>query len=104
MSSMSIINYVSFQSVRLTAVNGNNQSSWAGRRGYRATPGNQFLTFTSRLEKYHSKRFAMLKSGQNVPRTIFMQIRADITGKCMFCHISALSADSATFKVSNPIF
>ena len=46
----------------------------------------------------------MLKSFQNVPRTIFMQIGAAITGKCMFRHISSQSADSATFKVSNPMF
>ena len=36
--------------------------SWAGRRGYRAPPGNQFLIYVSRLEKYHRQRFAMLKS------------------------------------------
>ena len=36
--------------------------SWAGRRGYRAPPGNQFLSDVSRFEKYHRKRFAMLKS------------------------------------------
>ena len=37
-------------------------NSWAGRRGYRAPPGNQFLIDVSRLEKYHRKRFAMLKN------------------------------------------
>ena len=36
--------------------------SWAGGRGYRAPPGNQFLIDVSILEKYHRKRFAMLKS------------------------------------------
>ena len=36
--------------------------SWAGRRGYRALPGNQFLIDVSRLEKDHRKRLAMLKS------------------------------------------
>ena len=36
--------------------------SLVGRRGYRALPGNQFLIDVSRLEKYHRKRFAMLKS------------------------------------------
>ena len=30
--------------------------SWAGRRGYRAPPGNQFLIDVSRLEKYNRKR------------------------------------------------
>ena len=78
--------------------------SWAGRRGYRAPPGNQFLIDVSILEKYHRKRFAMLKSCQNIPRTISMQISAAITEKCMFCHISAQSAVSSTFKVSNPMF
>ena len=67
------------------------------------TPGNQFLTIVSRLEKYHRKRFAVLKICQNVPRTIFMQISAAIAGKYMCCHISAQSADSATFKVSRPM-
>ena len=46
----------------------------------------------------------MLKSCQNVPRTIFMQISDAITEKCMFRHISAQSAISSTFKVSNPMF
>ena len=36
--------------------------SWAGRRGHHAPPGNQFLIDVSRLEKYHRKRFAMLKN------------------------------------------
>ena len=36
--------------------------SLVGRRGYRAPPGNQFLIDVSRLEKYHRKRFAMLKN------------------------------------------
>ena len=58
--------------------------SWAGRRGYRAPPGNQFLIDFSRLEKYHRKRFAMLKSWQNVPHTIFMQISDAITGNVYF--------------------
>ena len=40
----------------------------------------------------------MLKSCQNVPRTIFMQISAAITGKCMFRHISSLSAESAAIN------
>ena len=37
-------------------------SSLVGRWGYRAPPGNQFLIDVSRLQKYHRKRFAMLKS------------------------------------------
>ena len=41
---------------------GGGPSSLVGRRGYRAPPGNQFLIDVSRLEKYHRKRFAMLKS------------------------------------------
>ena len=44
-------------------------------------PGNQFLINVSRFEKYHRKRFAMLKSWQNVPHTIFMQISDAITRK-----------------------
>ena len=40
--------------------------SWAGRRGYRALPGNQFLIDVSRLEKYHRKRFAMLKTWSHI--------------------------------------
>ena len=35
--------------------------SLVGRKGYRAPPGNQFLIDVSRSEKYHRKRFAMLK-------------------------------------------
>ena len=46
----------------------------------------------------------MLKNSQIVPHTIFMQISDAITGKCIFRHILAQSADSSTFKVSNPIF
>ena len=65
--------------------------SLIGRRGYRAPPRNQFLIDVSRLEKYHRKRFAMLKSWQNVPHTIFMQISDAITGKRIFRHISANS-------------
>ena len=80
------------------------QCSWAGRRGYRAPPRNQFLSDDSRLEKYRRKRFAMLKSCQNIPHTIFMKISTAITWKCMFRHISAQSADSSTFKVSNSMF
>ena len=78
--------------------------SWAGRRGYRAPPGNQFLIDVSRLEKYQRKRFAMLKSWQNVPHTIFMQISDAITRKCILRHISANSAHSSTIKVSYPMF
>ena len=46
----------------------------------------------------------MLKSWQNVPHTIFMQISDAIAGKCIFRHISANSARSSTIKVSNPMF
>ena len=46
----------------------------------------------------------MLKSCENVPHTIFMQISAAITAKCMFRHISAQSVDISTFKVPNPMF
>ena len=46
----------------------------------------------------------MLKSLQNVPQTIFMQISDAITGKCIFRHISANSAHSSTGKVFNPMF
>ena len=46
----------------------------------------------------------MLKSCQNVPHIIFMQISDAITEKCMFRHISVNSADSSTIKVSNPMF
>ena len=46
----------------------------------------------------------MLKNCQNVLHTIFMLISAAITGKCVFRHISAQSADISTFKVSNPMF
>ena len=42
--------------------------------------GNQFLIDVSRSEKYHRKRFDMLKSCQNDPHTIFMQIRAALSG------------------------
>ena len=45
----------------------------------------------------------MLKRCQNVPHTIFMQISAAITGKCIFRHISAQSADISTYEVSNPM-
>ena len=79
-------------------------SSWAGRRRYRAPPGNQFLIDVSRFEKYHRKRFAMLKSWQNVPHTIFMQISDAITRKCISRHISANSAHSSTIIVSYPMF
>ena len=79
--------------------------SLVGRRGYRVPPGNQFLIDVSRSEKYYRKRFAMLKSWQNVPHTIFMQISDAITGKCiLLSHISANSALSSTIKVSNPMF
>ena len=71
-------------------------NSWAGRRGYRAPPGNQFLIDVSRLEKYQRKRFAMLKSWKNFPHTIFMHISDAITEKCIFRHISANSAHSLT--------
>ena len=84
--------------------NDRNWLSWAGRRGYRAPPGNQFLIDVSRLEKYHRKRFAMLKSWQNVPHTVFMQITDAITGKYTFRHILANSAHSSTIKLSNPMF
>ena len=46
----------------------------------------------------------MLKSQENVPHTIFMQISDATTGKCIFRHISANSAHSSTIKVSSPIF
>ena len=78
--------------------------SLAGRRGYRAPPGNQFLIDVSRFEEYHRNRFAMFKSRQNVPHTVFMQISDAITGKYIFRHISANSADSSTIKLSNPMF
>ena len=39
-----------------------NCTSLVGRWGFRAPPGNQFLIAVSRLEKYHRKLFAMLKS------------------------------------------
>ena len=79
-------------------------SSLVGRRGYRAPPGNQFLIDVSKLEKYHRKRFAMLKNLQNVPHTIFMQISDAITGKSIFRHISDKSAHGSTIEVSNPMF
>ena len=75
--------------------------NWAGRRRYRAHPGNQLIIDVSRLEKYHRIRFPLLKNCQNVPYTIFIQISAAITGKCMFRHISA---QSSTFKVCSPMF
>ena len=63
------------------------------------TPGNHFLIGLSRLKKCQRKRFAMLKSCQNFPHVIFMQISDAITEKCMFRHISVNIADSSTLKV-----
>ena len=72
--------------------------------GFSAPPGEQLLIGVTRLGKMCRKRFGMLTSWQNVPRTFFMQISAAITEKYIFDHISTNTKHNSTNKVSIPMF
>ena len=57
----------------------------------------------TRSEKNCRKRIAMSTSQQNVPRIVFMQIRAAIIDKSIFYYISASIADIRQNKMYRPM-